>query len=931
MFDLPGLLLVLAVVVLAFWQRKLRKRLDSHEREIERLSAELARLDLPRPVFAPFAAPGAMELTPAQASAGADSATLAEIAVAAPFEDGPTEAPMAPPQSPPIPPAMVQAQVAPPPPDRPVVLTPDLMERLSEFLRKNWVYVVSAVSLALAGLFLVQYGIERGLLTPPMRVGGALVLGAALVGWGEWLRRRGSDMVPYLPATFSGAGVVVIFAAILAARQLYGLIGPAPTLVGLVATGFVAIVLGWYHGALLIGLGLLGASAAPYLTGGEGEAPAWFYFYFALIASVGLAVDTVRRWAWVSALALVLAFLGGFAAHALGAGPAGWIALLAALPLLATILPERSLIPRQAGPSISELRLRALPPFPVRLVAGTLIASSGLTLFRLTEIGVSAGHDMLALASLAFLVLAFAIWASAAEGLADVALIPALAFVAFLVLAVMMRSTLATGFEDQAIALRAPETGPPMTVTLIMAMLAAMLAAAGWRSLLPGPLAWAQAAAAVTLAGLAAAILEFFWAPAEVMGAFPWALEVIGLAAVTVVLALAFARRDGADHHRTATAALIALSLIALALSILTAGTPLTLALSVLLVAAAALDRRFDLPEMTVFLQIGVAVLTWRIVVDPGAALATYLPLGDFVTTFLGPIAAGVASLWLLRPMDRVTARAVVESGTLLWIVGFLDALLLRWLDGGASDWVPGYLGASLMALPWIGAMYTQAYRAARILSLRRLRQVLAVISGVLGLGLLALSAVPLNPLAPYADRIIGPPVFSSLALAYLVPGLSILAASLWLPGLPRRVRQGGLAIGTALAVLYLGLEIRRFWWGDDVRAVLGVRQEELYTYTIAMMLIGAGLLAAALTRHSALLRRVAMAVIALTIAKVFLLDAAGLTGLTRVLSFLGLGLSLAGLAWLNGVVERAARAAAPVATEASSDPAVPPSAPEDP
>ena len=42
------------------------------------------------------------------------------------------------------------------------------------------------------------------------------------------------------------------------------------------------------------------------------------------------------------------------------------------------------------------------------------------------------------------------------------------------------------------------------------------------------------------------------------------------------------------------------------------------------------------------------------------------------------------------------------------------------------------------------------------------------------------------------------------------------------------------------------------------------------------------------------------MIVIGLTIAKVFLLDAAGLTGLTRVFSFLGLGLSLAGLAWLN-------------------------------
>ena len=76
--------------------------------------------------------------------------------------------------------------------------------------------------------------------------------------------------------------------------------------------------------------------------------------------------------------------------------------------------------------------------------------------------------------------------------------------------------------------------------------------------------------------------------------------------------------------------------------------------------------------------------------------------------------------------------------------------------------------------------------------------------------------------------------------------------------------------------------------------------QPELYSYTLALMLLGAGLLYQAIARRSALLRRIAMAVIAVVVAKVFLIDAAGLTGLTRVVSFLGLGLSLAGLAWLN-------------------------------
>jgi uncharacterized membrane protein len=78
------------------------------------------------------------------------------------------------------------------------------------------------------------------------------------------------------------------------------------------------------------------------------------------------------------------------------------------------------------------------------------------------------------------------------------------------------------------------------------------------------------------------------------------------------------------------------------------------------------------------------------------------------------------------------------------------------------------------------------------------------------------------------------------------------------------------------------------------------VLQGELYSYTIAMMLIGAGLLYQAIARPSDLLRRIGMAVIAATVVKVFFWDAAGLTGLTRVASFAGLGLALAGLAWLN-------------------------------
>ena len=68
----------------------------------------------------------------------------------------------------------------------------------------------------------------------------------------------------------------------------------------------------------------------------------------------------------------------------------------------------------------------------------------------------------------------------------------------------------------------------------------------------------------------------------------------------------------------------------------------------------------------------------------------------------------------------------------------------------------------------------------------------------------------------------------------------------------------------------------------------------------------GAALLWLAVQRRSEPLRRLAMVVIGVTVAKVFLWDAAGLSGLVRVLSFACLGLALAGMAWLNALIRRA-------------------------
>jgi uncharacterized membrane protein len=186
-------------------------------------------------------------------------------------------------------------------PPRAVVFTQTKLQGLIAWATENWFYVVSAISLALAGIFLVQYSIEEGLLPPTVRVALGFAFGIALVAAGEYIRRRFGDSedssTAYLPSTFTSAGIVTLFGVILAARVLYDIIGPEVALIGMVLVGAGALVLGWFYGPLLAAVGIIGALLAPFFVGGSSENPTWLFGYFGIITTVGLAIDTVRRWA----------------------------------------------------------------------------------------------------------------------------------------------------------------------------------------------------------------------------------------------------------------------------------------------------------------------------------------------------------------------------------------------------------------------------------------------------------------------------------------------------------------------------------------------------------------------------------------------------------------------------------------------------------
>jgi uncharacterized membrane protein len=420
------------------------------------------------------------------------------------------------------------------------------------------------------------------------------------------------------------------------------------------------------------------------------------------------------------------------------------------------------------------------------------------------------------------------------------------------------------------------------------------LAAAGGAGL-----AWTVGVAVLPAASLV--LLELLWRPAAVLGAGQWAAHAMAVAAALTLFAERLARADAPDRRRAAVATLGALTMVSFALIVVLSAAALTLALAAMVLFAAVLDRRFGLPLLAVFVQAGAAVLGWRLFVDPGLGWALDAPLGELVLAHGGTIALLAAARAVLTARARPGALVAAEAAAWSFAAVLAAALVVRALAPAHQD---SHWGVSLVGLVWLIAALAQLHlmKAAGALQLPRLVLALVFALPAMAFGLVA--AGPLNPLFDPGETVLGPPILDTLFLAYGLPALALAAAAARFGHLPPAARIAGAALAGALGALWLGLEIRRAWQGDVI-ALPGVLDGELYSYTVAMLVVSVVLLFAAFARRSVAVRRLAMAGIGLTVAKVFLVDMSGLAGLFRVASFLGLGLSLAGLAWVNRLMTR--------------------------
>lgn len=170
----------------------------------------------------------------------------------------------------------------------------------------------------------------------------------------------------------------------------------------------------------------------------------------------------------------------------------------------------------------------------------------------------------------------------------------------------------------------------------------------------------------------------------------------------------------------------------------------------------------------------------------------------------------------------------------------------------------------------------------------------LALVVGTLGLGIIA------NPLFTGA-AVGGNAVFNSLLVGY---GLTAaLAFVLALEASRRHDLRPPSAFRVAASIaaivtlfVFVTLETRRMFQGDNIWFRLSTSEEEWYAYSAVWLVLGIALLAYGLWRRSITVRLASALFVLASVVKVFLFDLAGLEGILRATSFIGLGIALIGI-----------------------------------
>jgi uncharacterized membrane protein len=762
----------------------------------------------------------------------------------------------------------------------------------------RWVVWIGGIALVLGGIFLVRYTIQQGLIGPAVRIALGALLAAILIGIGEWARRRdrlsGIRGLPSadIPSILTAAGTIVAYTTVYAAYALYHFLPPAVAFVLLGVVALLTLAAALLHGPALAGLGVVGAFAAPGLVSSASPDYWSLYIYLTVVTAAAFALARARLWLWLAITAIVFSALwtapgaGVFPVQALGAHVFNALAgfALSAIFLVAGPLYGPDPKPGEIEP-VSSLALAVY-----LLVAALLVLTSR--------------HEAVAL--VAFVVLTAAAVAIAWRTEAAAAAVPVAAILAALIMADwavdMNVSRLMLPSGPTAPAIPEPERYFYGSHLWLAAGWAAMFGVAGFfsqgrSSKALAPMVWGATAAFTPLAML----IALYYRIAGLDQSLPFAGFALLLAAIFAVATETLAQRPvrpglAASSAMFATGGLAAL---ALALTFALEKGWLTVGLALMAPGAAWIAEKRPLPWLRWLAAIMAAVVLARIAYEPrivGDDIGT-TPIFNWLLYGYGvPALAFWVGGWLLRRRaDDLPAR-IVDSGAILFTV-LLVVLEVRHYITGGDIYRAGNEIIEIAIDVNAGLALTIALERIR----GRTHSIVHDI-GALVVAALTLCAIVFELGVVAEPRFYFLPVggvfFNRILLGYGLPAVLTITLAL-IARTSRRLPYRIVAAITAvtLALFYLTLEVRRLFHGSFLGGA--TTDAEQYTYSSVWLVFAIILLAAGFILRSEPGRLIALGVVAITVAKVFLIDTASIGGIYRALSAIGLGIVLLAIGWI--------------------------------
>lgn len=708
---------------------------------------------------------------------------------------------------------------------------------------------IGGAALVLAGFFLVRYSIESGLLGPAVRTATAALFGVALIAASEAARRFPATAEdPRVAQVLAGAGIASLYGTLYMAAALYDLIAPLTAFVLVLFITAAAMGLALRHGPPTAVMALIGGFVAPLVAGFDaaGIGPLLVYLALFIAALFGLAIH--RGWGWLALAASIAGF--------------GWINFLIAA------LHGRDQDLSAVGAFTMLLAACASAALPATGTRNPWLRLTPLVAGFVQLLALAPSLEFGALAWSFYLVLAAAaLFLSWRQSLYLPAVLAALGFLLML----------------EGLALLQPER----VTTPLAAALATLLFAAPGHLLASRDRGWA----ALALGGTAGPLLVAHACAPSLLAPAVWgALELLASAACAH---MAWRRKSEQDDIVLTAASLLAGLLAALGLAQFLPDAWLGLPLSLVLLGLAGWARTarapmlFELPALPYLAALLAAAM-------PLAGLA------DLISASLG----GDRLPWLLIPAlpDLFRTLALPTIALLILLLDVRQLGRARRFVGSVAIGVGILLLYALAKQPLaiatperfaaIGfverALLTQVCLAAGWYLLRS-RRFPSLATILLGLGLLRLAWFDLlifNP-AIEAQAVGGIPLLNAAVLHAAL-------AAFWLWTLPaRQAWRAGAALLTIVGALAF---VRQATHGSLLTGP--VTTLENGGYSAALLGVALFWLWRGITAGVHDLRIAGLALLTLVTFKVFLVDAAALDGVLRILSFLALGITLIGISW---------------------------------